>query len=157
MRLTMFLPFAALALTACASAPAPQQPDITRVVSTTSFGMCVGYCTTELVITEGQAVLTRLPRGGRGVPSTMAPQRSSIPLTASEWVDIQRLAAQADFDALPDVVGCPDCADGGAEGLTVEDAEGAESVSLEFGANVREVQPLLERVRAIRHRLELAR
>ena len=90
MRLTMFLPFAALALTACASAPALQQPDIMRVVSTTSFGMCVGYCTTELVITEGEAVLTRLPRGGRGVPSTMAPQRSSIPLTASEWVDIAR-------------------------------------------------------------------
>ena len=76
-----------------------------------------------------------------------------MPLTAAEWRDIQSLAAAADFDALPDVVGCPDCADGGAEGLTVEDAEGAESVSLEFRANVREVQPLLTRVRAIRDRL----
>lgn len=153
MRLTMLLPIAALALAGCASAPAPSAGGVTRVVSTTSFGMCVGYCTTELEITEGQAVLTRLPRGGRGVPSTMAPQRSSIPLTAGEWADIQRLAAQADFEALPDVVGCPDCADGGAERLTVEGAGGAESVSIEFRADVDELQPLLDRVREIRERL----
>ncbi len=142
-----------LALAACASAAAPQQANVTRVVSTTSFGMCVGYCTTELEITEGQAVLTRLARGGRGAPDSLPPQRYSMPLTASEWQEIQRLAALADFDALPDVVGCPDCADGGAEGLTVEGASGAESVSIEFRADVREVQPLLERVRAIRDRL----
>ena len=142
-----------LALASCASAAAPQASSVTRVVSTTSFGMCVGYCMTELVLTEGQAVLTRLPRGGRGAPSLAAPQRSSMPLTASEWAEIQRLAAQADFDALPDVVGCPDCADGGAESLTVESASGAESVSIEFRADVREVQPLLDRVRQIRERL----
>lgn len=145
--------FAALTLTACATAAVPQQPNVTRVVSTTSFGMCVGYCTTELEITEGQAVLARLARGGRGAPDSLPPQRFTMQLSASEWQDIQRLAAAADFDALPDVVGCPDCADGGAEGLAVEDAEGAESVSLEFRANVREVQPLLTRVRAIRDQL----
>jgi hypothetical protein len=155
MHLTKLLSLSALAavLASCASAAVTQQPDITRVVSTTSFGMCVGYCTTELEITEGQAVLTRLARGGRGAPGSLPPQRYSMPLTASEWREIQSLAAAADFDALPDVVGCPDCADGGAEGLTVEDADGAESVSLEFRANVREVQPLLTRVRAIRDRL----
>lgn len=149
----LFLSALTLVLASCASSAVPQQPDITRVVSTTSFGMCVGYCTTELEITEGQAVLTRLARGGRGAPDSLPPQRFSMQLTAAEWQEIQQLAALADFDALPDVVGCPDCADGGAEGLMVEDAEGAESVSLEFRANVREVQPLLTRVRAIRDRL----
>lgn len=155
MRLALLAPFVAIALAACASgvATAPSESSVTRVVSTTSFGMCVGYCTTELVITEGRAELTRLARGGRGVPSVAAPQVSSIPLTPAEWQDIQRLAAQADFDALPDVVGCPDCADGGAEGLTVQSAGGAEGVSIEFGADVPEVQPLLDRVRAIRERL----
>jgi len=143
-----------LALASCASATgAAPQADVTRVVSTTSFGMCVGYCTTELAITEGQATLTRLARGGRGAPQNLPPQTYSMPLSVSEWQDIQRLAAVADFDALPDVVGCPDCADGGAEGLTVEAASGAESVSLEFRAEVRELQPLLTRVRAIRDRL----
>jgi len=155
MNLIKLLPLSAFALllAACASA-APPPASVTRVVSTTSFGMCVGYCTTRLEITEGQAVLIREARGGRGAPDPApAPQRFSMPLTQAEWLDIQRLAAAADFDALPDVVGCPDCADGGAESLTVEGPSGAESVSIEFRANVPAAQPLLERVRAIRDRL----
>jgi hypothetical protein len=143
----------ALALSACASAAAPPA-SVTRVVSTTSFGMCVGYCTTRLEITEGQAVLIREARGGRGAPNpAQTPQRLSTPLTPGEWQGIQRLAANIDLGGLPDVLGCPDCADGGAEGLTVEGSGGAESVSIEFGASVPQAQPLLDRVRALRERL----
>lgn len=152
-RFTSFAALAfTLALSACASAP--QSAGVTRVVSTTSFGMCVGYCTTRLEITEGQAVLIREARGGRGAPNpAQTPQRYSTPLSSNEWQEIQRLAANVDFDALPDTVGCPDCADGGAEGLTVEGPSGAESVALEFRANIPQAQPLLDRVRALRERL----
>jgi hypothetical protein len=143
-----------LVLAACASAGSAPETNITRVVSTTSFGMCVGYCTTRLEISEGQAVLIREARGGRGAPNpAQTPQRYAAPLTPGEWQEIQRLAANVDFDALPDTVGCPDCADGGAESLTVEGPGGAESVSLEFRANIPQAQPLLERVRALRQRL----
>jgi hypothetical protein len=145
---------AALVLAACASPGSTPSASVTRVVSTTSFGMCVGYCTTRLEITEGQAVLIREARGGRGAPNpAQTPQRYSAPLTPSEWQEIQRLAANVDFDALPDTVGCPDCADGGAESLTVEGPGGAESVSLEFRATIPQAQPLMERVRALRERL----
>lgn len=155
MRVTNFLPIAAFSLSvvACASAPAAPSGEVTRVVSTTSFGMCVGYCTTRLEITEGQAVLIREARGGRGAPQNLPEQRYATQLTPAEWQEIQRLAADVDFDALPDTVGCPDCADGGAEGLTVQGPSGAESVSLEFRASIPQAQPLLDRVRAIRDRL----
>lgn len=154
MRLTKLLPIAALMLTmACASAPAAPAREVTRVVSTTSFGMCVGYCTTRLEISDGRAVLIREARGGRGAPQNLPEQRYTAQLSASEWQEIQRLAANVDFDALPDTVGCPDCADGGAEGITVEGAGGSESVSLEFRASIPQAQPLLDRVRVIRDRL----
>lgn len=157
MRLIMLLPIAALALGACASslsAPAAPRAEVTRVVSTTSFGMCVGYCTTRLEISEGQAVLIREARAGRGGGGPVQDtQRFTAPLTPSEWQEIQRLAANVDFDALPDTVGCPGFADGGAEGLTVEGPGGAESVSLEFRATIPQAQPLLDRVRALRERL----
>ena len=144
----------ALALAACASAAAPPAQSVTRIVSTTSFGMCVGYCTTRLEISEGQAVLVREARGGRGAPNpAQTPQRFTAQLSAAEWQEMQRLAANVDMDALPDVVGCPDCADGGAEGLTIEAASGAESVSFDHGAALPQAQPLLERVRALRARL----
>lgn len=141
-------------LTACANTTAaPASATVTRIISTTSFGMCLGYCTTRLEITEGQAVLIREARGGRGAPQNLPEQRYTAQLSASEWQDIQRLAANVDFDALPATVGCPDCADGGAEGLTVEGPGGFESVSLEFRAAIPQAQPLLDRVRAIRDRL----
>jgi hypothetical protein len=143
-----------LALSACASSAATPPTSVTRVVSTTSFGMCVGYCTTRLEISEGEAVLIREARGGRGAPTPAPPaQRFSTPLTPAEWQEIQRLAAATDLTTVPDVVGCPDCADGGAEGLTIESAGGAESVSLEFRADLPAAQPLLNRVRALRDRL----
>ncbi|MEZ5957422.1 MAG: hypothetical protein R3C27_09465 [Hyphomonadaceae bacterium] len=142
-----------LSLAACATPAVPAASQITRVVSTTSFGMCLGYCSTRLEITEGQAVLIREARGGRGAPRDLPEQRYTTPLTAAEWQDIQRLSASVDFEVLPETIGCPDCADGGAEGLTVAGPSGAESVSLEFGASVPQAQPLLNRVRAIRDRL----
>lgn len=152
MTMTKLLPVLALALAACATAPAPSA-SVTRVVSTTSFGMCVGYCTTRLEITESQAVLIREARGGRGAPQNLPAQRYATPLSAAEWQEIQRLASQADLTRVPDVVGCPDCADGGAEGLTIESGAGSESVSLEFRAELPAAQGLLSRVRGIRDRL----
>lgn len=144
----------ALALSGCAVAGPAQANAVTRIVATTSFGMCVGYCTTRLEITDGQAVLAREARAGRGGGGPVQDtQRFTAQLTPSEWQEFQRLAANADFEALPDVVGCPDCADGGAESLTVEGAAGAESVSFEYGAELPQAGPLLERVRALRSRL----
>lgn len=146
--------FCAVALAACANSIAAPSSGVTRIVSTTAFGMCVGYCTTRLEISAGQAVLIREARAGRGGGGPVRDtQRFTAQLTLGEWQEIQRLAAAADLDALPDVVGCPDCADGGAEGLTIEGPAGSESVSFEFGARLAPAQPLLDRVRAPRARL----
>ena len=143
---------AATVLGACAGAPAAPA-DIRQVVSTTSFGMCVGYCTTRLELSEGQAVLIREARGGRGAPQGLPEQRISAVLTPDEWQEIERLAANANLSGLPAVIGCPDCADGGAESLTIAGAGEPRTVSFEYGAAVAQAQPLLDRVRAVRARL----
>jgi hypothetical protein len=138
---------AAVTLAACDS-PATAT-GVRQVVSTTSFGMCVGYCSTRLEISEGQAVLVRSSRGGRGAQE-LPEQRFTQTLTPAEWTEIARLAAAAKFEGLPPVVGCPDCADGGAESLTVIGGTTPKTVSFEHGATIEGVQPLLERVRALR-------
>jgi hypothetical protein len=147
---------AAFALAACASPATPSPNSVTSVVSTTSFGMCAGFCVTRLTISRGEAVLIREARRGRGAgnyPATPTQQRFSVELTLSEWQEIQRLAAAADLAALPDVVGCPDCADGGAESLTIDGSGGPESVSFEYGATLPPAQALIDRVRALRAQL----
>ena len=142
---------AAMSLTACAmqaSAPA----DVRQIVSTTSFGMCAGYCNTRLEISEGQAVLVR--RGhGRGVPD-LPEQRVQAGLTATEWREIVALAAKTNLSALPETIGCPDCADGGAESISIVAGEAQpRTVTFDYNSQVAQVQPLLDRVRALRQRL----
>ncbi len=143
---------AALFVASCASA-IPGPTSVSQIVSTTSFGMCVGYCTTRLEISEGRAVLIREARGGRGAPGDLPDQRYTAALTANEWSDLARLAATTNFNSLPSVIGCPDCADGGAESLTVNGSGASRSVSFEHGAAIAQAQPLLDRVRALRTRL----
>jgi len=137
---------AALSLPACGSG---QAPAVRQIVSTTSFGMCLGYCSTRLEISEGQAILVRSARGGRGAQD-LPEQRSTTPLKPNEWREIARLAENTKLDGLPPVIGCPDCADGGAESLTIEGAGGTKTISFEHGATIGEAQPLLDRVRALR-------
>src|SRR5262249_10730059 len=47
-----------VALGACVSPTPAPSGGVNQVVSTTSFGMCQGYCSTRLEISPGQAVLT---------------------------------------------------------------------------------------------------
>ncbi|MBL8544913.1 MAG: hypothetical protein JNL81_00525 [Hyphomonadaceae bacterium] len=144
---------AAICLAACASAPTPAPADIRQIVSTTSFGMCVGYCTTRLEISEGRAVLIREARGGRGAPQNLPAQRFTTVLTPDEWDAIEALAANTDLSGLEPVIGCPDCADGGAESLAIAGTGQERGISFEYGAAIPQAAPLLERVRALRARL----
>lgn len=139
---------------ACQSVSTEPSP-VTKVTSTTSFGMCAGYCKTTLEITETEAVLIR-EAYGRGAGADLPLLRVRTPLTAQEWQDIAAAAteAAAAFDTLPERIGCPDCADGGAESLTIVEPGRTKTVEFEYGASLAGVQPLLERVRALRLRLK---
>jgi hypothetical protein len=143
-----------LALSACdttATQPGPAASPVTRIVSTTSFGMCSGYCRTRLELTETQFVLIREP-GGRGAPN-LPVQRFTATPAAGEWQQLTTLAASARFAGLPETIGCPDCADGGAESLAISGTGGEKQVNFDHGADISELQPLLTRVREIRTRL----
>lgn len=140
-----------LTIAACASGGA-DPAGIDRITSTTSFGMCVGYCKTTLDIAEGEAVLTREP-WGRGAGGDLEPQRISARLSESEWREFVKLAAATDLAGLPDVIGCPDCADGGAESLTIVADGVSKTIAFDHGAAIKEADPLLRQVRALRQRL----
>ena len=142
---------AALSLSACESG-AMKPLAVTKVASTTSFGMCAGYCKTTLEISEKEAVLTR-EAWGRGAGANLPLQRLTAPLSAQEWQDIASAAEAAKIDALPETIGCPDCADGGAESLTIVSAKGTKTIKFDHGAAIAEAQPLLDRVRALRTRM----
>jgi hypothetical protein len=142
----------AFALTSVACGSEAQAPSVRQVVSTTSFGMCAGYCLTRLEISQGHAILERTAHGGRGAQD-LPPQRITAALSESEWQEIARLAGDTKLDGLPAVIGCPDCADGGAESLSIVGPSGTKTISFEHGATIAQAKPLLDRLRAMRAKM----
>ena len=106
-----------------------------------SFGMCVGYCDARLVVTPtGTATLTEI---GTRQPD-LAPRVRSRVLTAEESARLAAASAAATVRTA--TLGCPDCADGGAEYVE----RGGARVTFEFGGDAGTAAPLAEALRSIR-------
>jgi hypothetical protein len=145
--LILILCGAAFGSLACASSPAGAD-DVAVIRATTSFGFCLGYCKTTLEITpDGLTYVEEATRSGE-----LPPVRRTAAVSASEWEALVAALDRSKIEALPETVGCPDCADGGAESIEVIGAGWRKSVTFEFGATIPELQPLLERVRVLRGR-----
>ena len=122
--------------------------DVSLVEWTSSFGFCppAAYCTTRLRVTGTEAVVT--------LESREAPAlRNSVRLDAASADALARAASRARFDGLGPVIGCPDCADGGAETLSVTAGGQQHSVTFEFNAMVDQLEPALGQVRGLAARL----
>ena len=112
----------------------------------TSFGMCIGYCQTELSITADEIVYTESSRE----PGQYPTRTRRMAITPAEWADISSLGQPSDFDGLEEVYGCPDCADGGAEWIEVEQDGTRRRVTFEYGASIGRIQRLIDRIRELR-------
>ena len=141
---------------ACSGADTPSaalrgEPLVIR--AGTSFGMCLGYCATEMRIDGREIVFTRT---GTRDAAAHPPQTERVRISETEWAELMALADARAFAGLREVYGCPDCADGGAEWVEVERGGQARRVTFEYGAQVPEIQPLVEKLRQIRARLQPA-
>ena len=142
-RLSFLIPVALIAA-ACGSPTGPS--DAVAITHSVSFGFCLptAYCSSRLELAQGQAVLTYESR-------ERAPVVQRRPLADAQWTRISEALDAAGLRALPDVVGCPDCADGGAEALRVSFGDGqTEAVTFEYGADVRGIEALVDVLREIR-------
>lgn len=76
----------------------------------TSFGMCVGYCVSELVIRSDGHVKLEMSAWHQPPPDIL----NEGTLTAETLAQANEIAAQLETASLEGTYGCPDCADGGA-------------------------------------------
>lgn len=120
--------------------------------SGTSFGECMGYCRTELHLNASSVVF--LEKGWR---STMYPdKRQERTMSRAQW---DQLIALIDFSVLAqmqDVYGCPDCADGGAEWIEIEQGDQYKKVTFEYGDTLNPIAQLTQEVRRIRNQFRPA-
>jgi hypothetical protein len=140
--------FLAVGMVAVATCGSPSTPSAQPVAfaSIVSFGFCAPslYCTSRLELSEREAVLTY--ESGQQAP--LVRRRDLQP---SEWQGLVAALDATRLRALPNRIGCPDCADGGAETLTVAFAEGpSSSVTFEYGQDVPGIAVVQAQIRSIR-------
>jgi hypothetical protein len=73
-----------------------------------------------------------------------------------QWQRLVQLIDVATFSRLEPVYGCPDCADGGAEWIEIEQGEQRNRVTFEYNATLDPIAALAEEIRQIRSELKPA-
>ncbi len=93
--------------------------ELVQVKYGTSFGECIGYCKRDLTLKSDSVFYKR-----SGWVETVEPITITDVLEDNSWDLIKGKLDIASFSALPITIGCPDCADGGAEWIEIELANG---------------------------------
>lgn len=115
---------ACLVMEGLPSARAEQRDPLVAIRSGSSFGHCAGYCHEEL---ELVGVHGRYERRAWRSPdgTTPAPKTLRTVLPQQTWVKLMRLAEQLQLTKPNEVIGCPDCAEGGSEWIELQSQSGA--------------------------------
>jgi hypothetical protein len=126
------------------SATEATPPDTVVIRTGTSFGMCVGYCNLEYVIKGTNVTLTQRANGQL---------RQQSEKTCQFTLDVgvrDQLVAMVDFRQFsqqPTTIGCPDCADGGAEYVELQAGNEKHRVTFDYGRTIPGFEPLVELLR----------
>jgi hypothetical protein len=117
---------------------------VTTIEYGTSFGECIGYCNTSISITNNNIEYT-------------ASSNSDTYPTISQNVEIDEdvlnnLLEKVDFIIfrnLDEIIGCPDCADGGAEWVSIKTNDLSHKVTFEYQNTPEEILDLIHKLREI--------
>jgi len=116
-------------------------PD-TRLKYGTSFGMCVGYCVKTMEIRESKIVYTATSRIEEDKDRVFEEKNNR-----EEFERVLNSLNIDEFRSLPDIIGCPDCTDGGAEFITLNYEGEEKTVVFEYGDDLEKQNEVLRILR----------
>lgn len=108
----------------------------------TSFGECVGYCIRETLVVDDEVQVTA-KQWGDGAADKIATGK----LSAAQQTAIHSGIDRSKFKNLPSTIGCPDCADGGAEWLELTVDGERKKVTFEY---MQDIDGIAEAVKVLR-------
>lgn len=114
----------------------------------TSFGECIGYCKSTLTLEGSSAKYTE--ESWR--PAEDPAKAVDYIIDDTELSAIQTVMEITDISSLDEVIGCPDCADGGAEWLNISRGGKTKKITFEYGADIKEISALMALLRPLRQR-----
>jgi len=111
----------------------------------TSFGMCAGYCSQFIVITDSKLTFSKSKNGS--MPET---KTCSKTISETEVNTIKNLLNVSQVSNLPEVIGCPDCADGGAEWISVTADGKTYKITYDYGKAPKELEAAVARLKILK-------
>lgn len=129
------------------SVTAESATDPVIIRSGTSFGFCAGYCNTDMELAGTKATFSKSsPRQ----PAKYPTRTCTKTLTSNKAADLNVLAQFTEFRKQPEVIGCPDCADGGMEYVEIQVGEIRHKVKFDYGKTIPGFETLVKELRAQR-------
>lgn len=118
-----------------------EEASISRITQGTFFCECFGECLSVAIVTERDFEFSTY----QTCSATSLRQRDCAePLVVGEF---QQLSSLVDWDAfreMEEVIGCPDCADGGGQWIEISRGGEVHRVEYEFGDPPTELAELVE-------------
>ncbi len=106
-----------------------------------SWGFCVGYCNSELSFSDGEAIIIQQSNNDK------RDKKLKFNFASEDYRQLVELFDQQEFDQLPTIIGCPDCADGGAEFLEVKSDGEWRKVTFEYNNAPESIATLVSHLR----------
>lgn len=115
----------------------------------TSFGFCGGYCKKELVVNQEMLRFNASKNGNNPDTKTCSESYSQ-----DKFDNLADLLDAEDFEKLETTIGCPDCADGGAEWVEVRSGVKVKRVTFEYGKAPKDLDKIVSKLRDLAERFK---
>jgi len=103
-------------------------PEDTIIRYGTTFGFCAGYCKRTISLTQTS---THFEKSSWTDKDTYPDIQCNEEF--SKWSNLRSKINLKNFNNMDEVIGCPDCADGGAEWIEITSGETSHKVTFEYG------------------------
>jgi len=123
--------------------------DIIQIKTGTSFGMCSGYCASQLTITANDVDYTLY--GWDENETVYQPVAISDTVDSIVWENLNTFLDFELFMNLDTIYGCPDCADGGAEWFEIATNDTIKRVTIEYGDSLDGLNNYIDLLRSVRY------
>jgi hypothetical protein len=109
----------------------------------TSFGECYGYCRKEVEISSSKIIFEKKSWNLEDYPIVTITDLNN----EESWKNLLEKIDYESFQQLTPIIGCPDCADGGAEWLEIKKNYVVYKVTFEYGNEPEAVKDYIQVLR----------
>ena len=125
--------------------------EIVSIEYGTSFGQCIGYCNRNVEITGTEIIFNA---SGQTVTGKLPDIVITDIISIEDWEELVNTIDILIFRNMEEVIGCPDCADGGAEWIEITTDKLSHKIVFECNNEPEELESYIYELRELLEQFE---